>query len=70
MYEIQEILFDRHIWSNGGVFDWLIDHDNFYPIKKIGISKRYYSIILNKPKKNKKHRSKNIGNGIKFILEY
>lgn len=69
MSKVQSILFDKNYWNIRNIVDFLYDHD-FEPIKGMHITNNYYRVRIKHPLKNKSYRTKNISEGLKFIIEF
>jgi hypothetical protein len=65
--EVQSILFDRRLFSSQQAMDWLLPHH--FRVYKLDITKKYLRFRQFPPNRNLyRYRTKQIKNGIKFIL--
>jgi hypothetical protein len=67
MQHDQSYLFDK-TWTIPRAIEWLQEHGKQH--YKVDETDNYYRFRQFDPKPNTEHRLKNIGQGIKIILEY
>lgn len=67
---IQSILFDKSKWTLEDAYNWLIEHDyktDFHG-KPVDITSKHYRFRQEEPRKEYRYITKNIGDGIEFII--
>ena len=69
MTELQSIAFDKYIWTNNDVYDWLNYH-GIIPMKQLHITKNYRRARITNPNKYKRIRALKRSNGIIFYYGY
>lgn len=66
---IQAVLFDRTKYTTQMARRWLQHHD-ITPLKRVHATKNFYRYRITQPNKEKRHRTKQITDGITLIIEY
>lgn len=69
MSDIQAILFNKNMWNYNMAINWIEEH-NFYPIKPVDITNRFYRFRIRDPKQFNKLRIKKTKDGIDFIFGF
>ncbi len=69
MSHIQSIIFDKHYWSISASKLWL-QHHNFYPIKKVHMTKNFYRYRMMDPSHFSHFVTKKLFNHIDLIIGY
>jgi hypothetical protein len=64
---IQSIIFNKDLWTPQRAVKWLMD--NHHKVLKIDETKHYYRFRQTQPKKGDTYYTKDIGKGIKLIIE-
>lgn len=67
MTNIQSILFDKNKFTLKKCILWLLKHNHKF--KKVDITEKYYRFRQFDPNKNHKYFTKDLENGIKFIIK-
>jgi hypothetical protein len=66
--EVQSVLFDKDLFTRRSAISWLRKHG--FKSSKVDETNRYYRFRQFTPNKNRRHRIKEIDDGIKFIFEF
>lgn len=68
-HALQSIIFDKKSWTPKRALNWVISH-NYRPKKMVDVTDRKIRFRLREPKQFRRFITKDIGNGIKFIIGF
>lgn len=69
MSKVQAVIFDKNKFTTKKAREW-VDKHNFSRAKRVHITKNNLRYRIREPDTEKRYRTKQIANGIKFILEF